>query len=46
MPEVYTEENKHFHKYNTGQKGSENGRALLNEQQVYEIRTRKKLGEH
>lgn len=46
MPEVYTEENKNFHKYNTGQKGSENGRALLNEQQVYEIRKRKKLGEN
>jgi len=31
MPEVYTKENKDFHKHNTGQKGSSNGRAKLTE---------------
>jgi len=46
MPEVYTEENKYFHKHNTGQKGSQNGRALLNEDDVKAIRLRKKNGEH
>lgn len=46
MPEVYTEENKAFHKKNTAQKGSSNGRALLSEQDVFEIRTRKKNGEN
>ena len=45
MPEVYTEENKNFHKHNTGQKGSSNGRALLSEEDVYSIRLRKKNGE-
>ena len=38
MPEVYTPENKAFHAKNTGQKGSTNGRALLTEKDVYEIR--------
>lgn len=46
MPEVYTEENKQFHKNNTGLKGSKNGMALLTEQDVYNIRVRKKQGEH
>ena len=45
MPEVYTEENKEFHKHNTGQKGASNGRALLTEEDVYAIRLRKKNGE-
>ena len=45
MPEVYTEENIEFHKHNTGCPGSKNGRALLNESQVLEIRQRKKNGE-
>lgn len=45
MMEVYTPENIDFHKHNTGQYGSQNGRALLNEQQVYNIRLRKKVGE-
>lgn len=44
MPEVYTEENKEFHKHNTGQKGSSNGRALLTEEDVYNIRKMKKEG--
>lgn len=43
--EVYTEENKNFHKHNTSQKGEENGRAKLNENQVKDIRKRKKQGE-
>lgn len=46
MPEVYTPENKAFHAKNTGQKGSTNGRALLTEKDVYEIRQRKKNGEY
>ena len=45
MPEVYTLENKEFHKNNTGLKGEKNGRALLSEQNVYDIRMRKKNGE-
>ena len=45
MPEVYTLENKEFHKNNTGLKGEKNGRALLSEQDVYNIRMRKKNGE-
>lgn len=46
MPEVYTDENKNFHLHNTGQKGSQNGRALLTEEDVYAIRARKKNGEN
>ena len=46
MPEVYTKENKEFHLHNTGQKGSENGRAKLTEEDVYAIRLRKKNGEN
>lgn len=45
MPDVYTEENKKFHKNNTGCNGSKNGRALLTEEDVYNIRLRKKNGE-
>lgn len=45
MPEVYSTENKEFHKKNTGQKGSKNGRSLLTEEDVYQIRLRKKNGE-
>lgn len=45
MPEVYTPENKEFHKHNTGNSGSSNGRALLSEEDVYQIRLRKKNGE-
>ena len=41
-----TEENKKFHASNTGQKGSTNGRALLKEEDVIEIRLRKKAGEN
>lgn len=42
MPEVYTKENKEFHLHNTGNKGSSNGRSRLTEQDVKEIRIRKK----
>lgn len=45
MMDVYTEENKKFHLHNTGQSGSSNGKAKLNEKQVYDIRLRKKNGE-
>lgn len=45
MPEVYTIENKEFHKHNTGQCGSANGRAKLTEEDVLAIRLRKKNGE-
>jgi len=46
MPEVYTEENKNFHKNNTGCKGSKNGRAILDESMVKDIRLRRKNGEN
>lgn len=45
MPEVYTEENRLFHLHDTGQKGSQNGRAKLSEEDVYQIRLRRKNGE-
>lgn len=45
MPQVYTPENKEFHLHNTGQKGSENGRSKLTEEDVIAIRLRKKNGE-
>lgn len=45
MPEVYTDFNIHYHKCNTGNKGSLNGRAKLTEDDVYNIRLRRKNGE-
>lgn len=45
MPEVYNEENKYFHSHNTANRGSSNGRAIFTEEEVREIRTRKKNGE-
>ena len=45
MPEVYTKENKDFHKHNTANAGSSNGRSKLTELEVYEIRLRRKNGE-
>ena len=45
MMEVYSEENRLFHKNNTSNAGSENGRARLKESDVLEIRTRRKNGE-
>lgn len=45
MNEVYTEANKEFHKHNTANTGSKNGRARLTEEDVRIIRTRRKNGE-
>lgn len=45
MPEVYTNVNKEFHKRNTANKGSKNGRAKLTEKDVKDIRLRRKKGE-
>jgi hypothetical protein len=45
MPEVYTEENKVFHKHNTANTGSNNGRSRLTEDEVRKIRIRRKNGE-
>lgn len=45
LDEVYTSENKNFHKHNTGQCGSKNGRAKLTEDEVKAIRLRKQNGE-
>lgn len=46
MPEVYTKENKDYHAHNTGNGGSNNGRTRLSEQDVYNIRLRRKNGEN
>lgn len=46
MPEVYTTENKNFHKHNTSNQGSKNGRSRMTEQDVYQIRLRRKNGEN
>ena len=45
LPEVYTKENKQFHAHNTANKGSSNGRAKLTENDVRNIRIRRKNGE-
>ena len=45
MPEVYTEENKQFHLHNTSNNGSQNGRSRLTEEEVRQIRLRRKNGE-
>ena len=45
MEEVYTPENKEFHKHNTANKGSKNGRSRLTEDEVRDIRIRRKQGE-
>lgn len=45
LPEVYTEENKEYHKMHTGNEGSSNGRSKITEQDVYNIRLRRKNGE-
>lgn len=46
MPEVFNNENKNFHLHNTRQKGTQNGRSKFTEEQVYDIRMRKKNGEN
>lgn len=45
MPEIYTLERIEYHKKHTGNSGSYNGRAKLTENDVRDIRTRKKNGE-
>lgn len=45
MMEVYTPENKLYHLHDTGNKGSENGRSRLTENEVKQIRLRRKNGE-
>lgn len=45
MMEVYTSENKNFHAHNTSNKGSNNGRAKITEEDVKNIRLRRKNGE-
>ena len=45
MDEVYTPENKEFHKHNTANSGSKNGRSRLTEEEVRDIRMRRKNGE-
>lgn len=46
MEEVYTPENKEFHLHNTANKGSKNGRSRLTEEEVKNIRIRRKNGEY
>ena len=45
MPEVYSEKNKEFHAHNTANSGSSNGRSRLKEEDVIDIRIRRKNGE-
>ena len=45
MPEIYTPERIEYHKSHTGNNGSYNGRAKLTEEDVRNIRLRKKNGE-
>lgn len=45
MPEVYTKENKEFHKHNCANIEESNGRVKLTKQEVYDIRLRRKNGE-
>lgn len=45
MMEVYTPENKEFHSHNTSNKGSKNGRSKLTEEDVKNIRLRRKNGD-
>lgn len=45
MKEVYTDDNKTFHKHDTSNKGTKNGRSKLTENDVRNIRLRRKNGE-
>ena len=45
MMEVYTPENKIYHLHDTANKGSKNGRAKITEDDVKQIRLRRKNGE-
>lgn len=44
LPEVYTKENRDFHKHNTANKNDSNGRTQLTNLDVINIRTKRKLG--
>lgn len=44
MMNVYTEDNKDFHRHNTGSIGETNSRAILTEADIINIRTAKKEG--
>ena len=46
MPEVYTEQNKAYHLHDTANKGSNNGRSRLTEDEVRTIRLRRKNGDN
>lgn len=46
MPEVYTKENKEYHLHDTANIGSQNSRARLTQQDVKNIRLRRKNGEN
>ena len=46
MYDVYTEENKKFHKHNCSNKGIQNGRSKLSENDIVNIRLRRKKGEN
>ena len=45
MPEIYTEENRHWHKMHTANTGHWNGRAKVTEEEVIQMRERYKNGE-
>lgn len=45
MPEVYTPENIEYHSLHTGNPGKYNGRTRLTEEDVKDIRIRKRNGE-
>ena len=45
MPEIYTLENRIYHKMHTANTGQKNGRTKLTDQDVYNIRLRHKNGE-
>lgn len=45
MPEIYTKENKEFHKNNTANRGEKNGTSAIKDEDVIDIRTKKKKGE-
>lgn len=45
MMEVYTEENKQFHLHDTANKGSQNGNSKITEDDVKNIRIKRKNGE-
>lgn len=46
MPEVYTDENKQYHKNNTANRGEKNGTSNITDEDVIRIRTDKKNGKN